>query len=265
MEVEPSKAALSSQADSPQSLGKRLQKAAVFVLTAYLLSGLLFGSYFGLGGVWKMPGALILSVAYMFMPLTAAILVQKVLYRSPLREPLRFYFKPSRWFVAAWLVPVAISGATITVAVLLPDVALSTSIDAMLDRFKNVLTPEQLEQMRQQTESLPLHPFWIAMIQGLIAGPTINAIAAFGEEAGWRGLLQREFGTVRLLEVIARDRRHLGILARPSHPPRAQLSRPSRCRRIHDDCNDDAVVARHGLCDDASKLGHRRRRFSRHV
>lgn len=41
---------------------------------------------------------------------------------------------------------------------------------------------------------LPVHPIWIALMQGLIAGITINAVAGFGEELGWRGFLQREFG-----------------------------------------------------------------------
>ena len=30
------------------------------------------------------------------------------------------------------------------------------------------------------------------LLQGLIAGPTINAVAGFGEELGWRGLLLKE-------------------------------------------------------------------------
>ncbi|MFH1484694.1 MAG: CPBP family intramembrane glutamic endopeptidase, partial [Chloroflexota bacterium] len=31
-------------------------------------------------------------------------------------------------------------------------------------------------------------------IQGLVAGVTINAVAGFGEELGWRGFLQKELG-----------------------------------------------------------------------
>jgi hypothetical protein len=34
--------------------------------------------------------------------------------------------------------------------------------------------------------------FWLALGQGLIAGATINAVAGFGEELGWRGFLYRE-------------------------------------------------------------------------
>ncbi len=36
--------------------------------------------------------------------------------------------------------------------------------------------------------------FFIVIAQALIAGITINAIFAFGEEVGWRGFLIKEFG-----------------------------------------------------------------------
>ena len=57
-----------------------------------------------------------------------------------------------------------------------------------------MLPPEQFERMQRQTAALPVHPFWIALALGLIAGITINAVAGFGEELGWRGFLQKEFG-----------------------------------------------------------------------
>jgi membrane protease YdiL (CAAX protease family) len=42
----------------------------------------------------------------------------------------------------------------------------------------------------------PIHPFWLGLVQGLIAGISVNALAGFGEELGWRGLLQRELGFI---------------------------------------------------------------------
>jgi membrane protease YdiL (CAAX protease family) len=63
-----------------------------------------------------------------------------------------------------------------------------------MERFKSTLTPEQFQQMEQQAATFPIHVFWISLLQGLIAGITVNAVAGFGEELGWRGLLQKEFG-----------------------------------------------------------------------
>ncbi len=34
-----------------------------------------------------------------------------------------------------------------------------------------------------------IHPLWMLFINSLVAGATINAIAAFEEESGWRGFL----------------------------------------------------------------------------
>lgn len=44
--------------------------------------------------------------------------------------------------------------------------------------------------------TFPIHPIWIGLAQGLIAGITINAVAGFGEELGWRGFLQKELGYI---------------------------------------------------------------------
>lgn len=169
-----------------------LRKSILFTAMTYGISYLLVGLYLALGGTWTMPGSLIVTVVYMFVPLFVAVVVQKWLYREPLKAPLRINFRPNRWFVVAWLVPPAIALVTIGTALLLPGVSFTTGTEGLLERFRGVMSPEQLEQMKQQVEGLPIHPFWIALFAGLIAGVTVNAVAGFGEEVGWRGLLQRE-------------------------------------------------------------------------
>jgi membrane protease YdiL (CAAX protease family) len=145
-----------------------------------------------LGGTRALPGMLVLGITYMFIPLTVAIFVQKVVYQAPVKRPFRINFRPSRWFVVAWLLPPLIALATLGVSLLLPGITFSPEMAGMFERFKGLLTPEQLEEMKRQAETLPVHPFWLALLQGLVAGPTVNALAAFGEELGWRGLLLRE-------------------------------------------------------------------------
>jgi membrane protease YdiL (CAAX protease family) len=168
------------------------KKIALFVGLTYLISYSLAFSYFGLGGPRTIPALLAVGVVYMFVPMTVAILVQKVVYREPLRQPCRIHFRPNRWFVVAWLAPVLIALATLGVSLLLLGVEFAPDMEGMFQRFAKVLTPEQVAEMRQQAETLPIHPFWLALVQGLIAGVTVNAVAGFGEELGWRGLLLRE-------------------------------------------------------------------------
>jgi membrane protease YdiL (CAAX protease family) len=58
--------------------------------------------------------------------------------------------------------------------------------------LESTLSPEQIEEIKAQAAAFPVHPLWIAVLQALIAGVTINAVSGFGEELGWRGFLQRE-------------------------------------------------------------------------
>ena len=63
----------------------------------------------------------------------------------------------------------------------------------LMEKYKDILTPEQLQQMQEQINGGPLMILLITLGQALVAGFTINALAAFLEEIGWRGLLYRQF------------------------------------------------------------------------
>lgn len=147
-----------------------------------------------MGGKWVQPGATIMAVGYMFIPMIVAILVQKLIYRQALVSPLGISFRFNRWFLVAWLLPPLIAFASLGVSLLFPGVQYTPGMEGMYERFQDTLTPEQIEEMKRQAASLPVHPLWIGLLQGLIAGITVNAVAGFGEELGWRGLLQRELG-----------------------------------------------------------------------
>jgi len=170
------------------------RKAFIFVSLTFVLSYLLIFLYLALGGKWIMPGSLIVATSYMFIPMIVVIIVQKVMYKELVKEPMGISFKVNRWFLVAWLLPVFIAFATLGVSLLLPGVEYSPEMAGIFERFESILTPEQLEQMKAQADAFPLHPFWIGLLQGLVAGISINAIAGFGEELGWRGFLQKELG-----------------------------------------------------------------------
>src|SRR5574341_682328 len=168
------------------------KKIALFLALTFFFSWLILPIYFAVGGKWNGPFTLAALLVYMFVPMTMAILVQKFVCHELLRQPFGIWFKPNRWFLYAWFAPPFLAIATIGTSLLIPGIHLSPGMEGMFARYGSALTPEQLQQMREQIAVLPIHPFWLALIQGLIAGVTINAVAGFGEELGWRGFLQKE-------------------------------------------------------------------------
>ena len=145
--------------------------------------------------------ATILAVTYMFIPMICALLVEKLIHKEKLKPNLLISFKINRWFFIAWLITPVMSFGTLGISLLLPDVTYSPEMTGMVNRFEDMLTPEQLEQMKNASETMPIHPIWLALLQGLIAGTTINAIAGFGEELGWRGFLLKSFRDMNFLKA----------------------------------------------------------------
>lgn len=129
----------------------------------------------------------LMALVYMFMPMVAALTVQKLIFRSDIKKPLGISFNFNRWWIVAWLLPLVLALLTLLVSLLFPQVSYAPDMAGFIDRFADVLPPEQLEEIREM--ELPIHPLLLGIIQALIAGITINAVAGFGEELGWRGIM----------------------------------------------------------------------------
>jgi len=181
-----------AEKDKTVFMKKNIKKILFFIGLTFLFNYLLVILYLASGGKWVIPSSLIVTTIYMFIPLFVAVVVQKLIYKESLKKPLGISFKLNWWFLVAWLLPPIVAFATLGISLLFPTVEYSSEMAGMFERLKSVLPPEQLKQMQSQTAALPIHPIWITLLQSLIAGVSINAVAAFGEELGWRGLLQRE-------------------------------------------------------------------------
>ena len=173
---------------------RNTRKALLFVALTLLVSWLLAAVFYAAGGRLNTLPALVMMSVYMFIPMTMAIVVQKLIFKEPLREPLGISFRWNRWFLVAWFLPPIVAVATAGVSLLIPGVEYAPDMSGMFERFQAALTPEQLQQMQEQMAALSSVYLWASLLQGLIAGVTINAVFGFGEELGWRGFLQRELG-----------------------------------------------------------------------
>ncbi len=175
-------------------MNEKAKRVGLFIGITFALSWLIVILFLAFGGKWGTYSAIIVVTAFMFMPMTSAILVQKFIYKELLKKPLGISFKLNRWWLVAWLLPPFIAFATIGVSLLIPEISYSPEMTGFFERFEKIIPAEQIEQMKAQMTAFPIHIFWIALIQGLFAGITINAVAGFGEELGWRGFLLKEFG-----------------------------------------------------------------------
>ncbi len=175
---------------------KKIDKTLLFLILTLAISFSLVAIFHFSGGVLQSTPGLILGIVYMFIPAISVLIVEKMIHKEKILELLGISFKINRWFLVAWLMPLMLSLGAFGIGLLFPDVSYSPDMHGMMKRFEGLMTPEQQEEMKRSIETMPIHPIWITMLQGLIAGITVNAVAAFGEELGWRGFLIRQFSNM---------------------------------------------------------------------
>ncbi len=170
----------------------RTSRVVTLMAFALLFSWGLAGVFAYFGGQWGTAPATLLSIVYVFGPLIAAILTCKT-YGQSIRGTLSISLRPNRWFLIAWLGAPVLAFLSLGTSILLPGVSFSAEMTAMYEAIAQTMSPEEAEEMRRAAAELDTHPAWLWLWQALALGPTLHAIAAFGEESGWRGYLQREF------------------------------------------------------------------------
>ena len=129
----------------------------------------------------------VFAMTYMFFPLLTALVLQAI-DKEKFNHTGLVRFKVSWPWLVAWLLPVVIVMLCIPVNGLFPGVELQYNSEQLINQ--NHVPEEQQELVREQ---LGKFPAWMMVLStvfsGLIAGITINALVAFGEEYGWRNYL----------------------------------------------------------------------------
>ena len=177
----------------------RLRKVGMFLVLAFGIAwtGALVLTLTGIE-LGSLAGLVLLTVVFMWAPAIAAIIVQ-LRHSESIRKGCGLRLGRPRWVGLAWLTPVVLVGATIGIGSLLPGVTFTTDYGAYL--LELGLTQEQADEAVAQLDGLPVPPAVLFVGQGLIAGLTINALAALGEELGWRGLLLTELAPLGFWKV----------------------------------------------------------------
>src|SRR6056297_3654563 len=140
---------------------KKINRTTLFLLLTLGVSFSLAGLYKLLGGEYdNRTSATILGVSYMFIPMISAIIVQKVIHKEELKTNLLISFKVNKWFFIAWLLPLVLSFGTLGVSLLFPGVTYSPEMTGMINRFEDMLSPEQIAEIKKSMETMPIHPLW---------------------------------------------------------------------------------------------------------
>lgn len=124
------------------------------------------------------------AAIYMFFPLVCALVIQ-IIKKEKLGSTGLLKFKIKWSWLVAWLLPVVIVAATIIVNSLLDGCELKFHMPP-IPGMEN-LSPEDMAKISAMQN--PKVIIITTLVSGLFAGITINAIAAFGEEYGWRNYL----------------------------------------------------------------------------
>lgn len=172
-----------------------VRRVVVFLGLAYAFAWTVGFSFFALGGKITSPAFFAVGVVYMWAPAVATIVTQKLIWKEPLGD-LGLATPRMRWLAVAWLGPIVLVFLAAGFSLALPGISLATGLDGFLSALADILPASQVAEIQHQLEPTFLAKPGVLLLvlfaQVLIAGPTVNAGAAFGEELGWRGFLVRE-------------------------------------------------------------------------
>lgn len=169
------------------------RKIGMFLAITFVASWSIALTFMALGHAWEGPLAQAVGMLFMLPPALAALIVKGPVAKDPVADDLGLRLRPNRWWMAAWLVPPLLLGITLGVSALLPGVDVVFGAEAFIDFFRERVPAEQLEQFEREVRSGDqIDPLLRMLIQAMVAGVTINAVIALGEELGWRGFLHHE-------------------------------------------------------------------------
>jgi membrane protease YdiL (CAAX protease family) len=173
-------------------------KAIAFLALAFAITWAIVGAGWAMGLHNTQQTAVAVLAASMFGPSIAAVICAFAFEKGRRKEALGLFFKPTLWWLWAWLIALAIAFGASLVTVLAGQ-AQFADIGANYLELSRAAAPQYAEQIDQAAQIPGLS--WIIVAQAAILGALINTpILLLSEELGWRGYLYdlwRRFGFLR--------------------------------------------------------------------
>ena len=173
----------------------KTKKLIVFLLFAYIpmmIVGLVIARH--AGGIDATSAnanavfAFLFSAGSMLIPMLAVIFTQ-LIFKEKVFGGCGLSLRFNRWWWIGWLLMPLVALATLGVSLLMPGEVLAADSAAV----------------QQSMAKMGVSGLWgffaLTLLSGLLAGVTINAVFAFGEEVAWRGFLYKEFKGRKFLTV----------------------------------------------------------------
>lgn len=167
-----------------------MKKAFLYSLCVCLFSWAVFGSVWFTALKDQQTNGIVMQAVmalYMFFPMIVALLLQWVRKEKPSGTGLLNLRISWAWLMAA-AIPLAVLLLSVPISALMPGAQLHYGPEGII-AFSG-LEGEMADQVMAQFSAIPpVAAVAGTLVSGLFAGCTINAVAAFGEEYGWRNYL----------------------------------------------------------------------------
>jgi hypothetical protein len=159
---------------------------ALFLIGTFVATGVLVGSARLFGLRYEDAGALFLGIGAMMLPAIVAVAVRTLVLGKSLSElGLRPRF--GIWYLVALWLPAFVALATLGFSSIFSGVSLDLDLSRQIAEAERTNAPSLASLRALSRLSVP--PIAVLLLSALPAGASVNALAALGEELGWRGYL----------------------------------------------------------------------------
>lgn len=175
-----------------------MKKAIRYLLLTLTISWIIAGVAIALGIHPSKPFSYtIFGAAYMALPAIIALTLQTLDGEKPFKN-FNFAPKINAWFIIAGVVPILFSFAALGINLLLPGISFSASYEGLLSSIPEEHLALATQQLSQFT---PLTFLIVQVTSAIVAGYTINALFALGEEYGWRSYLLKALKEKKFIQL----------------------------------------------------------------